>query len=206
MSLNVTIEKQGLGYLKLQIEYVNKMLKMKTDKNYQTFIQNKCLETVKKYARERLYSSGTTNEEYYENYINNIHIRETKNGFEIVSDFSIEKPSSNHSGGYTFSISMAFEYGVGIIGEGSTDAPSGYRYNVNDNYVKINGENIQGWWLPKGKAGNSVTFGENLKGSSIITRGYEGLEIFRFSRVEIMKNLNSWVNEYFLKMETGDNK
>lgn len=204
MSLKVSIEKNGLENIKLQINYVDKLLKMKTDKNYQKFIQEKCLETVKGYARERLYGSGTTNEDLYEEYINNIHLRDTKKGFDIVSDLTIYKPPSKHSDGYNFSISMAFEYGVGIVGQGSADAPSGYLYNVNDNYVKINGESVQGWWIPADKVGNSVTFGTSNNGTAVITQGYEGLEIFRFSRVKIMENLKSWVHEYFLKLETGE--
>ena len=31
------------------------------------------------------------------------------------------------------------------------------------------------------------------------TYGYAGFEIYRFSAIEIQKNLKKWVNEYFRK-------
>lgn len=194
----VKIEKTGIKELNNRIEYIKKLAQMQVDSKFQMFIEEKCLNEVKTYAKSRL--MGTTNASYYQEYIDSIRIRKNgsiKNGFEIISDLTIEKPTTKHSKGYTFSISMAFEYGTGIVGLGSTDAPGNYRYNVNDNYVKINGELVQGWWLPKELASDSPTFGETKNGKAVVTQGYEGLEIFRFSGANIMQKLLKWVNEYF---------
>lgn len=199
--LKVKINIDSLDKLQKHIDYVEKMVEMRTNKDFQTFIQKKCLDTVKDYARTHL--MGTTNAEYYDEYINSIHIREgnVPDGFEIVSDLTVEKPDTHHSKGYTFSISLAFEYGTGIVGAGSADAPSNYQYNVNyqKNYVKINGEYIEGWWIPKDLAADSVIWGESKNGEAVVTQGYEGMEIFRFSGSIIQQSLKKWVKEFFEK-------
>lgn len=197
---NVTYSVSGLKELKEKIDYINKLLQMTKDSKFQKFIQEKCLNEVKSYAKSKLH--GTSNAEYYEEYIESINIpsdRITNKGFEIVSNLTKYKEPSSHSGGYTFSISLAFEYGTGIVGMGSTDAPSDYRYNVNvhNNYVKIDDDYEEGWWIPKELASDSVTWGESKSGKSVVTRGYEALEIFRISGNNIQQKLPLWVKEYF---------
>lgn len=193
----IDIDIDSLKKLDKHIEFVNKMLKMKTDKEFQDYIKKKCLDEVKSYARLRLTQNTTTNEDLKDEYINGIFIRDTSNGFDIVSNLTIDKPTTPHSDGYTFSVSMAFEYGTGIIGMGSADAPSGYRYNVNENKVVINDELVDGWWIPANKAGNSITFGESKSGSAVVTQGYEGMEIFRFAGANITQKMPQWLNDYF---------
>ena len=193
----IDINIDSLKKLDKHIEIVNRMLKMKTDKHFQDYIKQKCLDEVKSYAELRLRENTTTNADLKDAYINGIFIRDTSDGFEIVSDLTVEKPTTRHSSGYTFSVSMAFEYGTGIIGMGSADAPSGYRYNINENQVKINDELVDGWWIPASKAGNSMTFGESKSGSAVVTQGYEGMEIFRFAGANINQKLPQWVKTYF---------
>lgn len=160
-------------------------------------IKKKCLNTVKSIARQRLYASGTTNEEYYEAYIANIRIgEENEKGFTIISDLTIHKPDTHHSKGYDFSISLAFEYGTGIVGMGSTDAPPEYRYNVNNNYVIIDDYPELGWWIPIEKAGNSHIFATSKSGKAVVTQGYEAVEVFRHSADKINLSLNKWINEF----------
>lgn len=198
--LQVKLSVDSLSKLDNHIKKVKKIIEMQQSDEFRYFIKNKCLNEVKSYARSRL--KGTTNEEYYQRYIDEIFIRDYKNptkGFEIVSNLTIEKPTTRHSAGYTFSISMAFEYGTGIVGIGSSDAPSSYQYNVNNNKVNINDEEVEGWWIPKDLASDSITWGESKSGSAVVTRGYEGMEIFRFSAVNIQQKLPSWIEEYYMK-------
>lgn len=199
--LKVSTEIDSIEKLEKHIKLVETLSQLGSSTTWQDFIKDKCLNTVKEYAKTRL--NGTSNEEYYQEYIDSIHIREgeIENGFEIVSDLTIEKPASRHSDGYTFSLSLAFEYGTGIVGRGSTDAPSNYRYNVNSdiNYVKIDDEYVLGWWISASKAGNTITFGQSKSGKAVVTRGYEGLEIFRFAGAEIRTNLDKWVKDYLKK-------
>lgn len=199
--LKVSTNIQGLKQLEKHIKYVERLLNMQKDKEFQEYIKKLCLEEVKSYARLKLAQSGDTNTDLHNDYIEGIFVREHDNGkgFDIVSNLTIEKPTTKHSKGYTFSVSMAFEYGTGIIGIGSSDAPAGYKYNINDNHVNLNNETIEGWWIPVDKAGNSITFGTSKSGKAVITRGYEGMEIFRFSGANIMQKLPRWIKDYYEK-------
>jgi hypothetical protein len=200
--LKIELEIDSLEKLDKYISFVDKFANLGKNIEFQKEMQKKCLEEVKKYARKRL--MGTTNEEYYQQYIDTIFIRENEDpttGFQIVSNLVIEKPTTHHSEGYPFSISMAFEYGTGIIGIGSADAPSNYRYNVNENYVNYNDEKVLGWWIPIEKSGDSVIYGTSRSGKAVITRGYEGMEIFRFASAEIMSQLPKWIKDFQRKMK-----
>ena len=81
-----------------------------------------------------------------------------------------------------FSIALAFEYGVGIVGEDNYDSEffQAWEYNVNKhnfawNYVK--------------------------DGVRYSTYGYMGFEVYRFTAEEIINQLPNWVAEYFNTME-----
>ena len=198
--LKIKTEIDSFEKLDKHIDFVNKMLHLKTDKTFQEFIQKKCLETIKKVAVQRFATHTTTNEELKEEYLNNNKIRDiTDEGFVIYNDLSVPKPDTEFSEGYTFSVALAFEYGTGFVGMGSANAPASYQYNVNKNYVVKDDEVIYGWWLSILKNANNPHFGTNRKGKAVITGGYEGMEIYRFSAIEIQKNLNKWLNEYFEK-------
>lgn len=195
--INSNLNVSGLNKLREHINYVKKMRLMLTSKRFQTYIQDRCLETIKLVAIRRFATSTNTNKELETTYNENHKIRDiTDKGFVIYNDFAIEKPTTHHSEGYTFSIALAFEYGTGIIGLNSNNSPSWYQYNVNDNHVTLDGEEIEGWWLDVNKNGNNPSFGESKSGKTVVTRGYEGMEIYRFSAIEIQKQLPQWVKEY----------
>ena len=189
--LKVKTEVLNLKGLENHIQYVNKMLKMKTDKNFQKFIQDKCLQTVEKVARQRL--GGTTNDEYIEEYILRNKIREDgNNGFILYNDFTIPAILStkntinqNRDNGLVrnydkgFNIALAFEYGVGIVGA-NNPVQNSWAYNIN-NYGEY------GWYY------------KTISGESVRTTGYQGAEVYRYTAIEIQKNLKSWVNEYYKK-------
>lgn len=178
--LKVKVDVKGLKELDKHIELVNKMLKMKTDKDFQTFIQNKCMGTLEKVMNERL-TGGTTNDEAISLYRSSNHLQEEEDGFIIYNDAKIPAISSGLYPNGQFSIALAFEYGVGITGQGTyeNDYFQPWEYNVN-NY------NF-GWFYPTGDGSYSTTY------------GYMGFEIYRYTIIDIQKNLNSWVEEYFRK-------
>ena len=145
----VNCEVKGLKELENKIEYIKKLLQMKTDKSFQKFIQDKVMESLNYVMNERLGSWFTTNDDSIELYRNSNHIKELDDGFIIYNDAKIpaiadgiQNNASNYPNG-EFSIAMAFEYGVGIIGM-STNNPNAWEYNVNDYNF--------GWVLPNSVA------------------------------------------------------
>lgn len=177
--LKTNIDVKGLKELDKHIEFVNKMLRMKTDKDFQKFIQDKCMEALNKVMDQRLVG-GTTNDMAIGKYRESNHIQETEDGFIIYNDCKIgadTKHPENYPNG-EFSIALAFEYGVGIIGQ-NTDNPNAWEYNVN-NY------NFGWYFLP-----------EDGDGQYHETAGYQGFEIYRYTAIEIQTNLNKWVEEYY---------
>ena len=87
--------------LKNYIEYVQKCADIKTDRGFQTFIQNKFLETVKNISLMNLPSNDLTLQ-----YIENNKIREVDDGFILYNDTIVETESEGYNG--KFSIALAF--------------------------------------------------------------------------------------------------
>ena len=184
--LDIQIDIQGLSELQQHIDFVEKMLKMKTDTNFQKFIQDKVLETVRRVTDERL-TSGTTNDDAISEYRENHKIREEQQGFILYNDTmipaevnGIQNNISNYPDGM-FCVALAFEYGVGILGENTSSNDNAWAYN-------LQGYNF-GWYLPQSVTGES----------GVQTAGYMGFEIYRFTAEEVKQNLNSWVKEYYGK-------
>lgn len=169
INVNITGEKDLEEY----INFVRKILSMKVDKNFQKFIQQKCLETVRKVTDDRLTFSGLTVEEYK----NNHKIMEYDDGFILYNDTIVPSETEGYDG--SFSIALAFEYGTGIVGMGNPVEGS-WEYNINNHE--------RGWTYFKN---NGFHF----------TAGYSGFEIYRYTSEEIQKNLEKWVNEYLNKKE-----
>ena len=177
ISTNVT----GLDKLEKHIQLVNRMIKMKSDKKFQKFIQNKCMETLNQVMAERL-TGGTTNDDAIALYRGSNHIQEEPDGFIIYNNAKIPANAKDASGypNGEFSIALAFAYGVGIIGQNTPD-PNNHAWAYN-----LKGYNF-GWYYT------------GSDGKSHQTGGYQGFEVYRFTADRIQKNLNSWVNEYFSK-------
>ena len=163
------------------IQFVDRFSKMKTDVKFQKFMQIKCLHALNEVIADRLH--GTTNEEYIEEYKLRNQIKEEPDGFLIYNDFTIPAiltTQSNATRNYIegFSIALAFEYGVGIVGQENA-VLGAWEYNVN-NHEK-------GWYY------------KNTKGDVLFTQGYKGLEIYGQTAIKIENNLSKWVEEYFRK-------
>ena len=162
--------------------FVVKILKIDKDEKFQKFMQEKALETVRRVSDELLIG-GTTDDEYIEEYKSRHKIQETSDGFVLYNDTVIppsmlpisEANAQNYPNG--FSIALAFEYGIGIVGENSPK-PNAWEYNVNNwNFA---------WHYKKYEELYS-------------TYGYEGFQIYYTTANEIKKNLTTWLDEYMRK-------
>jgi len=170
-----------------QIKYVDQMLKMKEDILFQKYIQDKCMQTLTNVMNSRLVIGMTTNDDSIELYRSSNHIQELEDGFIIYNNAKIPADYYNvlpfDTSGYPngmFSIALAFEYGVGIVGMNTVN-PNAWEYNIkNYNF---------GWYLPKNVLGQS----------GVRYMGYTGFEIYRYTAEEIKANLSKWVKEYFAK-------
>lgn len=173
VSHNIT----GLINLQKEINRVNKILE--TQKDINNFIKEKVKQTLNEVMSDEL-KGGTTNDEAISLYISSNQIEDTSNGFILYNNATIDantKEKSTYPNGQ-FSIALAFEYGVGIIGQNTPDPYNkAWDYNVN-NY------NF-GW-----------TF-KNSKGEVVSTAGYMGFEIYRKVADKVNKNLSSWYKEYW---------
>lgn len=176
------INKQHLDEL---YNYVQNLLKMKDDKNFQKFIQDKCMKTLDMIMNDNLVG-GTTNDDAIDLYMSSNHIEEFDEGFIMYNDAKIpanvngvQNTVENYPDGQ-FSIALAFEYGVGIIGE-NTNNPNAWNYNLQGYYF--------GWYLPSNVTGKS----------KVETGGYQGFQIYTLTAQEIERQLPSWVNEYMAK-------
>lgn len=188
--LDVKLESNDLDKLLNYINFVKKMKSMKTDVEFQKYIQDKCLSTVNNVAQNLINAHNTTNEDLKNAYLQNNKIKNISDkGFTIYNDLTI------NNGKYDFCIALAFEYGTGLIGK-NQNIEGAWDYNINENTVIIDGEEIDGWWISKEKAGNTQIFGESKSGNAVVTQGYEGMEIYRYSAIEIKKQLPKWVVEY----------
>lgn len=180
ISTNIDSAKKIDKHLKL----VKKMLLMKTDKDFQKYIQTKSMETLEKTINSRIQIGSTTNDDSINLYKMSNHLIETDDGFILYNDAKIPANVSgvqnnilNYPNG-EFSIALAFEYGVGIVGM-NTINPNAWEYNIN-NY------NF-GWILP-----------QNVLGEKRIRyMGYTGFEIYRFTAIEIQNQLPKWVENYY---------
>jgi len=186
--LKIKTDVKGLDVLDNYIIIVEKFAQSKYDVEFQKFLQEKALETVNRIARQRI--QNTTNDEYIEEYILRNSIREEADGFVIYNNFTIPailvtkntKNQDRDSGlvrNYDdgFNLALAFEYGVGIVGQ-DNPVNGAWDYNIN-NYGK-------GGWYYKTPSGDVLQ-----------TEGYKGAEVYRFAAEEIQNNLGKWTMEYF---------
>ena len=185
--LTIKTDVKGLDVLDKHIKYVEAFMTSKTDSEFQKFLQEKVLETVNRIARERI--NNTTNDEYIEEYILRNSIREEDDGFVLYNNFTIPAVLvtqntknqdrdlglvRNYDNG--FNLALAFEYGVGIVGQ-NNPVNGAWDYNIN-NY----GES--GWYY------------KTPSGEAVRTQGYQGAEVYRYTAIEIQNNLKDWVLEY----------
>lgn len=189
--LNVNISIDNISNLDNVLKKVNKA-KINT---FNEFVKRKVQKVLEQVIADNLVG-GTTNDDSFELYKNSNHFEDIKDknssGFILYNDARVSHEGYDSG---IFSIALAFEYGTGIIGAGD-NISGAWEYNINDNHVYYHGEDIPGWWISKTKVGSSETFGESIKGSAVITRGYHGMEIYRKVADIVNQNINEWAKEY----------
>lgn len=176
--LDIKVDIHGLKELQQHIDFVEKMLKMKTDTKFQDFIKRKILDLAQEVSTQELIG-GTTNDDAINDYIKNHKIRDEGEGFVLYNDTSIPVNKTDTTG-YPetgFPVALAFEYGVGIVGQNGSNSESAWQYDINNH-----GES--GW-----------VFVMN-DGNWERTRGYIGFEIYRKIAQKVEQSLNDWVQEY----------
>ena len=191
--MNINVDITGIDKLEKHIKQVKQMLDMQKNIFKLKEFHEYCINTIKEVAKEQFAITPTTNDDMKQQYLQNNAIRELEDGFEIYNDLTVQSKN------YTFSIAMAFEYGVGIVGE-QNPKTNHWSYDVNKKTVTFNDGEVRGWWLTKEKAGNVPTFGESRSGKAVIIQGYEGMEIYRKSRERIIANMEKWYSDYINKI------
>ena len=189
MSFKTDVDFNGLKKFDNYINQLQRIKKIQTDKNFQKYIQQKCMETLERVMNVRL-DGGTSNDDSITLYKNSNHLIEVADGFIIYNDAKIpanvkgvQNTVENYPNG-EFSIALAFEYGVGIIGMNTDFDPEKYTpwdYNIQDYNF--------GWILPK----------DVFDRPNLLYGGYQGFEIYRYTAEQIMLNLKGWVETYLDK-------
>lgn len=179
--LDAKIQVTNLEDLQKHINFVKQMLSMKTDKSFQEFIKTKVLEVANKVTNERLVG-GTTNDDAISAYKSNHKIRDYAEGFILYNDTTIPANSKDTSGYINgeFPVALAFEYGVGIVGQESSNNENAWQYDINNH----------------GQSGWVFVYED---GRWERTRGYAGFEIYRNIAIEVSSQLKNWVSEYYKK-------
>lgn len=176
--LKISHKITGLNDLQKKIDKIEEL--QESQKKANDFIKNKVLQTLNEVMSSEI-KSGTTNDDAISLYKSSNHIEDTANGFILYNNATIEanvKDKTPYPNGQ-FSIALAFEYGVGIIGQNTPDPYNkAWDYNVN-NY------NF-GWYF------------KDTDGKYHETGGYKGFEIYRKVADIVNRQMNSWYKEYWL--------
>lgn len=173
----------------------NQISKIKIIKSDQSslmeFLKVKFLKALNETIDERLINvsngeqGGVTDSEYFEEYKLRNKFMDIPNGFILYNDTVIpqsmlpirsKKTLANYPNG--FSLALAFEFGVGIVGE-NAPVEGAWEYNV---------------------AKHNFYWTYEKYGKKYATYGYKGMEIYRFTVAKIKDNINDWIKEYFGKV------
>lgn len=199
--LKIKISVDSLDKIQNYIDFVERIYDAQNDMGLQSFLKRKVLEAAKMITDKELVG-GTSNDEEIELYKNSHHIEDYKKGFILYNDAKISADKYNtlpfDTSGYPdgeFSIALAFEYGVGVVGQGTYE--EGYFKSWDYNNVTLSkSKHRQGdeWYLP------ASVYGE----SGYLYSGYEGFEIYRKIAIFCEASLNEWAYEYFIGGVSND--
>lgn len=191
--LKVDIQIDSIDKLDKYIEQLDRYAKMQTDRKFQKYIQDKVRDVLVETMNERL-DDTNTNSDFISLYWNSNYIMEAidGSGFVLYNDakipanaIGVQNSADNYPDGM-FSIALAFEYGVGIIGTKTDFDPNKFQqweYNIKDYNF--------GWYLP-----TEISERYGLPKRQVYA-GYEGYEIYRYTADKIEKRLPYWVWAYF---------
>lgn len=145
-----------------------------SNRSFIDFIKRKCIASVKYQTDVRLSSLVDLKSALLSNYRNNHKVKDTSTGFLLYNDLM-----NNEWIKYDFSIAEAVEYGIGKVGDGT-----GINASENNYLYDINKHGDKGW-VYKDKDGNTVW-----------TKGYEGRNVYYYTYLDIMKNMDNWIDEF----------
>lgn len=172
--MNLKIDITGI---KENIDYLTKIKNIYKDKEFISFLKNKALVTVKYITDTRLTSLVDLESALFSKYRNSHKIKDTTTGFILYNDLSREWTE------YNFSIAEAVEYGIGIVGKNNR------AYGASENFYEYDVNNHGNYgWVYKDDSGNTHW-----------TKGYEGRNVYYYTYIEIIKNMENWVNEFIEK-------
>lgn len=201
--LKISSSVQNLDKLEQQIKRVDKLLELQKDQSLLCEkLATQMLKILNQVAKQRINLIPTSNDDLKGSYLNNNKYRIEGNTIILYNDLCVVSPASKISDEYTFCVALAFEYGTGVIGKENPKIGA-WSYDVNSgrNRAFINGEQLDGWWLPKEKAGGVKILAESKNGNAVVVQGYEGMEIYRFAREEIVKQLPKIINDLLNEKE-----
>lgn len=201
--LKISSSVQNLDKLEQQIKRVDKLLELQKDQSLLCEkLATQMLKILNQVAKQRINLIPTSNDDLKGSYLNNNKYRIEGNTIILYNDLCVVSPASKISDEYTFCVALAFEYGTGVIGKENPKIGA-WNYDVNSgrNRAFINGEQLDGWWLPKEKAGGVKILAESKNGNAVVVQGYEGMEIYRFAREEIVKQLPKIINDLLNEKE-----
>lgn len=182
--LTVKCNVDSIKKLSNYINLVNKLAKLKTSRNFQDFIVEKSVEAFNKVQDDRLVGGTKYNDDDIELYKSHNKVRRHKTGFEIYNDAVI--PANSKHGDYSeyggFPLSLAFEYGTGIVGA-EAGIEGAWNYDIHNHIAK----NPKGWTLP---TDIQTEYGVHH------STGYAGFEIYRYAAEKIQAQLPNWVDEF----------
>lgn len=172
--LSIKSNIEGIENIDKVISLLNKTNKVvKLDNNFVNFIKDKVKEVLEQVMSEKLVG-GTTNDEDINIYKSRNKFTDIENGF-ILSNDAMALPGINGHESYPFSIALAFEYGVGIVGARSPKTGA-WDYDIKNH-------GAEGWDYTK----NDTKYH---------TFGYEGMEIYRTITERVNSQLQNWIEEY----------
>lgn len=175
---NILVTIEGLNNID---KMLNQLQNNKTNSEINEYLKNKVLNAYIDIMNQSL-SGGTSNDRYISLYKSSYHVEDTKNGFILYNDANIPQQEVNAKNKQSypkgFSIAMAFEYGVGIVGV-STGNTNSWEYNIH--------KYKDGWKY----------IDEN--GVEQFTAGHLGFEIFRKTVEQVNRDLDKWIKEYYGK-------
>ena len=196
--LDVNVDIDSLSKLNNYYETIKNYATLCKTNRFQEFLKSKVIETLNYVINKNIDALHTTNQEEVELYLNSNHIVDTSNGFILYNDAKIPVDKYNmlsfDTSGYPngqFSIALAFEYGVGVMGQGSYN--SGYftpwEYNNTDTSKRRSKKYAPYWLLPK-----------NVYGlSGILTQGYSGVQIYGDVARMVNRSIYRWTREFMEK-------
>lgn len=171
--ITIKSEINGLENIDKVVSSINKI---KVDRGLIEYIKKKVGNVLAEVMNEKLVG-GTTNDEFIDTYKERNRFIDTADGFVLMND-AMALPNGTFHQSYPFSIALAFEYGVGVVGA----------RNPKDGHwdYDVKGHGSGGWDYKK-------------YGDVYHTMGYEGLEIYRTLTERVNKNLSYWIEEYMGK-------